>query len=121
MSSFAATASMAFSGSQPPCCSWALPKSAITADAWRPGGYLAISLSANASFWGVNAKLLGWSSSGASFRTAIAILFQPSCPARGRALTTLSCAARNGSETLAIHLAEHDVDGAEHSCDIGQH
>ena len=59
MLSFAATASIAFCGSQPPFCSWARHRSAITAEASRPGGYLAICSSANASFSGVNAKILG--------------------------------------------------------------
>ena len=42
MSSWVATASIAFCGSQPPFCSCAFHRSAITAEASRPGGYLPI-------------------------------------------------------------------------------
>ena len=81
MSSLTATASIALRGSQPPACSWARHNSGITAEACRPGGYLAICWSRKASFSGENAKLLGWISSGASLRTAMYLyLAQPSWP-----------------------------------------
>src|SRR5271167_2863245 len=59
MSSVAATFSIAARESQEPFCICARHNSASTADACRPGGYLASSLSAHALFSSVNSKLAG--------------------------------------------------------------
>jgi len=94
MPSSAATASMAARGSQPPFCSCARQSSEITAEAWRPSGYLAIWVLAHSAFSGENAKLSGCSEAGASLRFAIA-------------------------SVLPIHFAEHDVERAEHAGHVG--
>ena len=60
MSSLRATASIAARGTQPSCCSCAFHSSGITAEAWRPGGYLAICWSAQFSFAASKAKEAGW-------------------------------------------------------------
>src|SRR5919198_6034479 len=60
---------MAGSGSHPSFCSCARQSSGITADACRPGGYLAMVSFAYARLAGVNTKVAGWF--GCSRRTAI--------------------------------------------------
>src|SRR5579871_5579167 len=62
---------MAASETQPSCCSCTRHRMAIAAEAWRPGGYLAISFLAKARFSSVNAKLAGCNSFGARRRTDI--------------------------------------------------
>src|ERR1700759_583067 len=52
-----------------PSCSWPRHKSAITADAWRPAGYLAISFCAQSAFSALKAKLAGCISGGARRRS----------------------------------------------------
>src|SRR6478752_6832744 len=69
MSSRSATARIAASETQPSCCSWTRHRIAITADAWRPSGYLAICAFAQARFSAENVKFAGCSSFGARRRT----------------------------------------------------
>src|ERR1700759_5117424 len=71
MSRRSATARIAASLIQPSCCSCARHRIAIAAEAWRPGGYLAISFLAKARLSSVNAKLAGCISFGARRRTDI--------------------------------------------------
>src|SRR6266700_5625250 len=71
MSSKSATARIAASETQPSCCSCTRHRIAITAEAWRPGGYLAISFLAKARFSSENVKLAGCNSFGARRRTDI--------------------------------------------------
>src|SRR5215472_7764576 len=59
MPSRSATASIAFCGNQPPHCACARHRTGITADCWRPAGYLSICALAHARLSGVNAKLGG--------------------------------------------------------------
>src|SRR6516165_3222554 len=66
-----ATARIAASETQPSCCSWTRHRIEIAADAWRPGGYFAISFLAQARFSSVNVKLAGCNSFGARRRTDI--------------------------------------------------
>src|SRR5438132_2335253 len=66
MSRRSPTARIAASETQPSCCSWTRHRIAIAADAWRPGGYLAISFLAQARFSSENEKLAGCNSFGAS-------------------------------------------------------
>src|SRR6516164_9263789 len=66
-----ATARLAASETQPSCCSWTRHRIEIAADAWRPGGYFAISFLAQARFSSVNVKLAGCNSFGARRRTDI--------------------------------------------------
>src|SRR5580692_3822232 len=62
---------MAISETHPSCCSCTRHRIAIAADAWRPGGYLAISFLAKAKFSSENVKLAGCNSFGARRRTDI--------------------------------------------------
>src|ERR1700743_1856757 len=72
----------------------------MIAEAWRPGGYLAISFSAHALFSGVKAKLSGCLS----------------------AVACLVGETPDGHDfASAIHFAEHDVERAEDRADVGQH
>src|SRR5690348_6326957 len=52
-----------------PSCSWPRQSSEITAEAWRPGGYLAISSFAHSPFSALKAKLEGCMSGGARRRS----------------------------------------------------
>src|SRR5689334_870622 len=52
-----------------PSCSWPRHKSEITAEAWRPAGYLAISFFAHSAFSALKAKLAGCISGGARRRS----------------------------------------------------
>src|SRR4051812_38027642 len=76
MPSMSATCSIAFCGTQPPDCSCARHNSGITAEAWRPSGYLAICALAHFTFSAVKAKSLGWTSAEARRRTDIILSFQ---------------------------------------------
>src|SRR6516225_7711803 len=71
MPSRSATARIAASETHPSCCSWTRHRMAMAAEACRPSGYLAICCVAKARFSGVNVKLAGCSSLGASRRTDI--------------------------------------------------
>src|ERR1700752_2778370 len=71
MPSMSATCSMAFCGTQPPACSWPAHNLGMTAEAWRPSGYLAICPLAHFAFAGVKANSLGWISAGARRWTLI--------------------------------------------------
>src|ERR1700760_4997307 len=57
-----------------PSCSWPRHSSEITADAWRPCGYLAIVAFAHSAFCALKAKLAGWISGGARRRSDIGFL-----------------------------------------------
>ena len=59
MSRISATFSIAGFVTQPPFCTCARRSNAITAEACRPAGYLAICFSTHFWFSGVNAKLSG--------------------------------------------------------------
>src|SRR4029079_13759764 len=69
MPSRVATASIAFCDSQPLFCSCARHRIGITADCWRPSGYLAICFLAHARLSAVNANASGCNSGGARRRT----------------------------------------------------
>src|SRR5580693_9221126 len=81
MPSNSAVASIAFCGSQPPDCSCARHSTGITADCWRPSGYLAICAFAQAKFSGVKEKLGGCFS--ARRRTLIGRPRRNSLPLKG--------------------------------------
>src|SRR3954465_4858621 len=57
-----------------PSCSWPRHNSEITADAWRPCGYLAMVARAHSAFSALKAKLAGWISGGARRRSDMILL-----------------------------------------------
>src|SRR5450756_697179 len=73
MPSRSATARIAASDTQPSCCSGTRHRIGITAEAWRPSGYLAICSLAQARFSAVKVKFAGCSSFGARRRTDIVV------------------------------------------------
>src|SRR6266700_5774179 len=98
MSSRSETARIAPSETQPSCCYFPRHRIAITADAWQPRGYLAISFFTNARFSSENAKLAGCNSFGARRRTDIV----QSLIARGAAAFALSALIRSSQNALAV-------------------
>src|SRR5258708_20566896 len=57
-----------------PSCSWPRHNSEITAEAWRPCGYLAMVALAHSAFSPLKAKLAGWISGGARRRSDMVLL-----------------------------------------------
>src|SRR5471030_3062600 len=57
-----------------PSCSWPRQSSEITADAWRPCGYLAMIALAQSAFASLNAKFAGCISGGARRRSDMVLL-----------------------------------------------
>src|SRR6476659_6717209 len=107
-----ATCSIAFCGSQPPACSCARHNSGITAEACRPGGYLAICFSAHVRFSAVKENSFGCKCGSA--RRRLAILSQSSGELAGERHdhVTVGTAAvavvRHAHEDVLCALAEED-------------
>src|SRR6516225_1412113 len=104
-SSIAATSSIALRGVQPPACSCAFHSNGMTAEACRPGGYLAIWLLAQSVFSAVKAKSFGWMGSGARRRTD---MVRPWDRARSLPLQGGGLGWGSFAPTSPIHLPEDD-------------
>src|SRR3569833_1354192 len=105
MPSMSATARIAASEIQPAFCSCARHRIAITADCCRPTGNFAICCFAHARFSSVKTKLSGCCSFGAKRRTDITFSRSSDC---------------GYAQPSPVHLAEHDVEGAEEGGAVGQ-
>src|SRR5882757_4927606 len=105
MSSKPATARIAASETHPSCCSWTRHRIAITADAWRPGGYFAISCFAQARFSSENVKLSGCNSFGARRRTDIVSLsLQAACGVRVQGIEAVLPEYACGAEDVVADM-----------------
>src|SRR5450432_1763442 len=87
-----------------PSCSWPRQSSEITADAWRPGGYLAIVAFAQSAFCALKAKLAGWISGGARRRSDIVSLL---CEIDAANQPVFKGVNRDDLELLAAGGADH--------------
>src|SRR5882762_772426 len=105
MSSRSATARIAASETQPSCCSCTRHRIAMAAEAWRPGGYFAISCFAHERFSSENVKLSGCNSFGARRRTDIVSLsLHAACGIRVQGIDTVLPERARGAEDVVADM-----------------